>query len=95
VNPLSDALPKFDLFDALNILKEDLPGVQSEILVYYTDHGVHIRIQWHRDVLLSKAFEVSYRELTDNRVSLLNLRFQRAVREAVEFNRDYVWAEDE
>lgn len=75
---------KFDLFDAIRHMQNNF-GPGSEISVHDSDLGVAIRLTiYKKDERTSNQIIVSYREMEDSNVDIMNLRFKRMIQELKE-----------
>ena len=75
---------QFDLFDAIERMKSKI-GDSSEILVFSDYIGYCIRLRhFECGGVMSVQFPVSYEELNDSNVRLMNIRFHRALQDLAE-----------
>lgn len=75
---------KFDLFDALNIIKEHF-GNDGEILLLQDDNTISIRLRVYKNnKLYNNAIAIHKEDLNDDFVSIMNIRFNRSIIELIE-----------
>ena len=72
---------KFDLFDAMAIIKKEF-GDSGELLLRTAEYGYAIRISvFHNGEFHHKQELINYHEITDSKVHVMNFKFNKAIKE--------------
>ena len=71
--------PTFDLLAALQELEEAFPGIPTDLLAFYDDGNLHIRVIVRTDKVWSNQFIVTPREVDDSIMPLLREKFDSIV----------------
>ena len=73
---------KFDLFDALRMLKEHFANEHAEIILSQEDNIIEIRIRvFTNDRIYNSILTITEAELNDNFISIMNIKFYKAIME--------------